>query len=45
MIYYLTDRTLERAIERCSNDNYNYLIVLKDNKDLTKLLLQFSNRR
>lgn len=33
MIYYLTDRTLERAIERCSNDNYNYLIVLKDNKD------------
>ena len=33
MIYYLTDRTLERAIERCSNKNYNYLVVLKDNKD------------
>lgn len=33
MIHYLTDRTLKRAIERCSNKNYNYLIVLKDNKD------------
>lgn len=33
MIYYLTDRTLERAIERCNNSNYNYLVVLKDNKD------------
>lgn len=33
MIYYLTNRTLARAIERCSNKNYNYLIVLKDNKD------------
>ena len=37
MIYYLTDRTLERAIERCSNKNYNYLIVLKDNKDFDEI--------
>ena len=37
MIYYLTDRTLERAIERCSNDNYNYLVVLKDNKDFDEI--------
>lgn len=37
MIYYLTDRTLKRAIERCSNDNYNYLIVLKDNKDFDEI--------
>lgn len=37
MIYYLTDRTLARAIERCSNENYNYLIVLKDNKDFDEI--------
>lgn len=37
MIYYLTDKTLERAIERCSNKNYNYLIVLKDNKDFDEI--------
>lgn len=37
MIYYLTDRTLEKAIERCSNENYNYLIVLKDNKDFDEI--------
>lgn len=37
MIYYLTDRTLKRAIERCSNENYNYLIVLKDNKDFDEI--------
>ena len=37
MIYYLTNRTLERAIERCSNENYNYLIVLKDNKDFDEI--------
>lgn len=37
MIYYLTDRTLKKAIERCSNENYNYLIVLKDNKDFDEI--------
>lgn len=37
MIYYLTDRTLARAIERCSNENYNYLIVLKDNSNFVKI--------
>lgn len=37
MIYYLTDKTLKKAIERCSNENYNYLIVLKDNKDLDEI--------
>lgn len=37
MIYCLTDRTLEKAIERCSNENYNYLIVLKDNKDFDEI--------
>lgn len=37
MIYYLTDRTLARAIERCSNENYNYLVVLKDNKDCDEI--------
>lgn len=37
MIYYLTDRTLARAIERCSNENYNYLIVLKDNRNFDEI--------
>lgn len=37
MIYYLTDKTLERAIERCSNKNYNYLIVLKDNRNFDEI--------
>ncbi len=37
MIYYLTDRTLEKAIERCSNKNYNYLVVLKDNRNFDEI--------
>lgn len=32
MIRYLTNKNLDQAINRCNDENYNYLIVLKDDK-------------